>query len=127
MCQPTAQLKLCTCAANERRKAAATWEFHRFVEEKDDYIIGTMVGPPPIALEDYEANSNQLATRLNQPDAFDVALNAQPKDRLLLCFHTKEGTYYYGFEFKKNQWKVIDYDPFSWEHHHTHTKTGCLK
>lgn len=127
MCHPTPTLKLCTCAANERKKAAATWEFHRFVQEKDHFIIGTMVGPPPMALEEYQANSTQLATRLNQPDAFDVELHPQPNDRLLLSFRTQKGTYHYGFEFQNNQWNPIDYDPFSWARHHAYGKTGCLK
>ncbi|MCB9192195.1 MAG: hypothetical protein H6602_11065 [Flavobacteriales bacterium] len=127
MCQPTNQLKLCTCATNEQRKVPATWEFHRFVEGKDHYIIGLMVGPPPISLEEDEANSTRLQARLNEPDAFDVDLNPQPNDRLVLCFRTNQGTYHYGYEFTENQWTAIDYDPFGWEQHHALAKKGCLE
>ncbi|MCF8277917.1 MAG: hypothetical protein K9J17_14380 [Flavobacteriales bacterium] len=127
MCQPSATLKLCSCSHKEQKALGDTWEFHPHVLGKAEFIIGTMAGPPPIDPAQEKLNLSVLTQLLNKPETFDVDLQPKTKDRLLLNFKGTKGVHRYGFEYRRGQWRSIDYDPFSWVYEHTHAKTGCLK
>lgn len=77
-----------------------------------------------------QLNRNTLLKRLNEADAFDVDLQPQPGDRLLLSVRVgkqNDETVKYGFEYSQGKWQHTDYFCFDWEQEHEVAVTGKLK
>ena len=64
----------------------------------------------------FEINQSTLLIRLNEPDAFDVPLQLQTKDKLVITINCQpgemEGLFTYAFEYKNGEWIPSDDDPF---------------
>lgn len=93
-------------------------------------IVGEIMLPDFIVNPDFAKNKKILSNRLNEIDAFDTALEFKNKDLLEIVIdhkipHTYRSTYL--FEFKKDSWRSVKYDPFRIAAHHDEANSGKIK
>jgi len=130
MCHLTNQIKFCTCKAQSTERLKNYWVLHRYHKDQFAGIEGSC--NPPMLMDDAMVAHNEqtLLKRVNEPDAYDVDLQPQAKDRLEIVLTCREhfgGPLHIGFEYKKGQWVPCDYDLFEWTWKHTEETFGKIK
>ena len=79
----------------------------------------------------YNINAATLTARLNDNDAFDIAIKFEEKDQLEIVFNqlakdpSKILTFY--FKYTNGKWLAEDTDPFDLMNHYDELKFGKLK
>lgn len=129
MCRISDKLKLCTCIT-DFGSLKHYWVFHRFSKDKNDMVIGLVLFPTFIDPEVEKYNEKILERLLNEKNPFDIDIAPCEKDRLVISIRIGPDKFeriHYGFEFKRNKWKKIGYDPFEWMWHHDKMKSGKIK
>ena len=127
MCKISDKLKLCTCkTAIDNLKHY--WVLYRFVNGKEEMLMGEPVMPVFIDPAMDTFNRSLLLKLLNDGNIFDDPLYPVNKDRLQLYFKiSDEGGVHYGFIYKKNDWQAIEFDYFDWFSKHDEIKKGKIK
>ena len=78
--------------------------------------MGDWMFPEHIIDPQDELNENTILARLNENDAFDVAMAFKNKDVLEVTINNKpkkgERTYSYSFQYRKKKWEVFHEAPF---------------
>ena len=87
MCNISNKIKLCSCTNRSVNKLDHYWILHRFNEAKDIIIIGEPIMPYEMPNPNYGINAATLTTRLNDNDAFDIAIKFEEKDQLEIFFN----------------------------------------
>jgi hypothetical protein len=126
MCEVSEKLKLCTCEVASVGELENYWVLHRLVKGKDQIVVGRSLLRPRLD-EDLERwNHLILLARLNEPDTFDVDLEAREGDRLLLVFR-KDITY--GFQRERGRWVPAGepYDHLAWARRHVSERFGEVR
>ncbi len=93
-------------------------------------VIGLSLLPFDVDVAADHFNSTLLLKRVNEPDAFDVAIHPKTNDRLqisLQCGQSQESYIHYGFTFKNNRWVEEKYDCFEWMWKHEEAAFGKIK
>ena len=131
MCNISNKIKLCSCTNRSVNKLDHYWILHRFNEARDIIIIGEPIMPYEMSNPNYGINVATLKTRLNDNDAFDIAIKFEEKDQLEIVFNhlikdpSKTFTYY--FKYTNGKWFEEDNDPFDLMNHYDELKFGKLK
>jgi hypothetical protein len=118
MCLVSEKIKFCTCVTDSAEKLNNYWILHRFNARKDVFVLGMPLIPELYILNDmnYNINMQTLATRLNEPDAFDIPLTFKEKDQFEIVLNNLSKDEYriltYCFIFKKGLWVKETYDSF---------------
>jgi len=131
MCNISNIIKLCSCTNRSVNKLDHYWILHRFNEAKDIIIIGEPIMPYEMPNPNYGINAATLTTRLNDNDAFDIAIKFEEKDQLEIVFNnlTKDPskTFTYYFKYTNGKWFEEDNEPFDLMNHYDELKFGKLK
>lgn len=129
MCKVSRKLKLCTCST-PIENLKHYWVLHRFINGKNEFVIGSPIMPEDFCFKDHPNNEKIIEELLNINNLFDVNILPKNKDRLELSFTCKnqiESTLRYGFEYKNNKWKTIEYNCFDWMRRHEDVEFGKIK
>ena len=81
---------------------------------------------PAVDLQNVEI----LQQRLNDPDAFDIALQPKERDRLQITFNLNDnddGCLIYCFAFRKGKWVRVEYDSFDLASRFREMQSGKIK
>jgi hypothetical protein len=133
VCELSRKLKLCTCDVGSVAELDHYWVFHRFVEGKNEMVIGRVAMPPKLDAKVEAHNRSVLLARLNESDAFDVDLKPRDGDRLRLTFRFSKGfpakdkTITYGYAKKDGRWVEEAYSGLSWRWHHEEENFGEVR
>jgi hypothetical protein len=128
MCEVSDKLKLCTCNSNIQR-LKHYWILYRFINGKNDFVVGQAMLPYSINPEIDKLNSKRILHLLNETNAFDADIKPKVKDRLLISFtvgKTDDERINYGFVFKAGKWKKLGFDPFEWQWNHEEAEQGKI-
>jgi len=131
VCKLSEKLKLCTCSAGSVADLEDYWVLHRFVEGKNQIVIGRALLPDKLDAKVEAHNRSLLLARLNDPDAFDIDLRPRDGDRLQLTFRFSVGgaakTISYGYTHAQGRWIEQAYDSLSWQWHHDSESFGEVR
>lgn len=130
MCTVSSKLVLCSCSPKSVDSLKHYWVLYRFVEGKNECILGDCIFPFNLYPEAEALNWKTLRKRMNEPDAFDVDLKPIEKDRLQIHFSCGPEYYEfvdYGFEYKNGKWRKKKFEFFDWLAHWDELKTGKIK
>ena len=76
-------------------------------------------------------NENTIIARLNENDAFDVAMDFNNKDLLKVTINNKpkkgERKYSYSFQYRKKKWEVYEPGPFELHNDYDKKAKGKMK
>ena len=120
MCEISDDLKLCTCSNAEELENY--WVLYRFNKDKNELIVGEILLPRIITLEEIR-NKDILLALLNKNNCFDFEYHPHNKDRLLISLLDSTNNDFdeeysesiaYGYEYKNGKWKIKDYETFEW-------------
>lgn len=111
MCEISDKLKLCTCKASDVSLLKHYWRLSRPFND-DSVTLGEIIPPADIGAHTEQLNKGTLARLLNSGHCFDVKMDMQEGDVLILYFSCRDSYLAYGFEYKKSKWKFFDSDPF---------------
>lgn len=79
----------------------------------------------------FETNQYTLLTRLNEPDAFDVPLQLQNNDKLVITINCQPGEmdklFTYAFDYRNGKWVTSDDNPFDLINEYNEEAFGKLK
>jgi hypothetical protein len=120
MCTITNHLKLCTCAMDISQIEALDnyWMLYKYTKNTSgNYILGMPMMPDWFNLENHKANAKLLVNLLNTENVFDVQLEINNKDRLLISLkneQAQDGRDNFGFTFKKGKWSYTMYAWIDW-------------
>lgn len=129
MCKVSNKLKLCTCTT-DLDKLKHYWIFHRYVEGKNEMVIGQPLFPEDFIYSNHPDNQTILERLLNEENIFDVAIIPKSKDRLELsftCNDYRQNIMTYGFEYTKGKWISKEYNCFDWMYNHDEEGFGKIK
>ena len=117
MCKISDQIKFCTCGPDiDIEDLENYWIFYRRNPDKNEMIIGDTLLPSELDPKDLAYNHQTLKKRINESDAFDLPLESQSGDRLLIHLTTPmtniTSVDEYEFVFKE-AWKSCESN--SWE------------
>lgn len=121
MCVISDSIKFCTCATGSIKSMDCYWILYRIGNPKENWIIGEPMMPFGFLDADYESNRLTLLNRLNEPDAFDKALDIQINDKLHIVFNNlskMKPQIVYAFQYSNGKWVEDEYDWFELENHH---------
>ena len=130
MCEISDELKLCTCSNAE--ELGNYWVLYRYNKDKNELIVGEILLPRIITLEEIR-NKDILLALLNKNNCFDFEYQPQNKDRLLISLQTnaeedfEEESIAYGFEYRNGKWKIKDYETFEWYERYDEILEGKIK
>ncbi len=130
MCEISDELKLCTCSNAE--ELGNYWVLYRYNKDKNELIVGEILLPRIITLEEIR-NKDILLALLNKINCFDFEYQPQNKDRLLISLQTnaeedfEEESIAYGFEYRNGKWKIKDYETFEWYERYDEILEGKIK
>lgn len=130
MCEISDELKLCTCSNAEELENY--WVLYRYNKDKNELIVGEILLPRIITLEEIR-NKDILLALLNKINCFDFEYQPQNKDRLLISLQTnaeedfEEESIAYGFEYRNGKWKIKDYETFEWYERYDEILEGKIK
>jgi hypothetical protein len=130
MCTVSSKLVLCTCTPKSVSGLKHYWVWYRFVEGKNEMVMGIPSMPFELNPETEALNWKTLQKRLNEPDAFDLDLKPMEKDRLQIHFSCGPEYYEcvdYGFEYRKGNWRKKEFEFFNWLNHWDELQTGKIK
>lgn len=131
MCTLSETLKLCTCESGSLGDLDHYWVFHRFVDGKDNPVIGRVLVSYRLDATTEAHNRSLLLARLNQPDAFDIDLQPRDGDRLHLAFRIivagAPKTVTYGYALSGGTWVEQTYNSLAWERHHDRETFGEIR
>ena len=93
MCKVSDQIKFCTCGPEmDIEELDNYWIFYEEIHPKSEMVIGDTLLPSELDPKDLDAyNQKALKTRINECDAFDIPLEPQSGDRLLIHLTTPMG------------------------------------
>ena len=118
MCTISDKLKLCTCKDGVEN-LEHYWVLRRGINNGYN-IVGEILPPLEIGKELDKLNINTIQKLLNEGYCFDVDLNLQDDDSLILYFtcnndqlqYPISGNYLaYSFVYKNSKWKAVAYEP----------------
>lgn len=130
MCTISNKLKLCTCKTKDVYSLKNFWVLHRLVEGKNEMVLGEVMLPYINPLVDVELNKKTLLSLLNDGNVFDFDVELKNRDLLHIAFKFDGDDWQhndYGFEFKKGEWKNVEFDALGWMWHHEEFKYGKIK
>ena len=117
MCKVSNRIKFCTCGPDmEIDEMDNYWIFYRRNTDKNEMIIGDTLLPSELDTKDLAYNHQTLEKRINESDAFDIPLEPQSGDRLLIHITTTRANInsidHYEFVYQE-AWKSCESNP--WE------------
>ena len=112
MCKISEHLQLCTCKTNDVKSLKHYWILSR-PKHNGPFTIGEIITPEQLNPEIEQFNQETLIQQLNSGNCFDVKLNHQEDDVLVLHFSCNKSYLAYSFTFKNNKWEIGEYDAFS--------------
>lgn len=121
MCVISDGIKFCTCANGSMKLMDCYWILYRIGNPKENWIIGEPMMPFGFLDSDYESNRLTLLNRLNEPDAFDKALDIQINDKLHIVFNNlskMKPQIVYSYQYSNGKWVEDEYDWFELENYH---------
>ena len=133
MCEISDELKLCTCSNAE--ELGNYWVLYRYNKDKNELIVGEILLPRIITLEEIR-NKDNLLVLLNKNNCFDFEYQPQNKDRLLISLLDSANNDFdeeysesitYGYEYKNGKWKIKDYETFDWVEKYDGILEGKIK
>ena len=131
MCHVSDQIKFCTCASDiDVEEMDNYWVLHRRDPNKNDMVMGSFNSLIGLDEKDYNINHKILEKRINESDAFDIALSLHAGDVLHIHLTTTLADINvednYSFEFK-DKWTRYDYDMWSLLGMYDMLKQGLIK
>ncbi len=121
MCLVSNDIKFCTCAKGSINSMDNYWILIRLGKPREDWVIGEPMLPFGLLESDYESNRLTLLKRLNEPDAFDKALDLQINDKLHIVYNNLsklEQPIIYAYQYSNGKWVEDEYDWFELKNHH---------
>jgi len=116
MCVVSDKIKFCTCAESDVYELKHYWVLYRYNKLKMLSVMGSLMFEYQITDPQDELNENTIIARLNENDAFDVAMTFKNKDVLDVTINNKpkkgERTYSYSFQYRKKKWELFHAGPF---------------
>ena len=123
MCERNDRIIFCTCAMEEDLPEEY-WMLHRFVDGKNEFILGSPRMPVQLTLA-YEDMDMLLCKRLNELDCFDKPIVFEAKDVLVIYLDGFEKDFVY--EFNDGEWKSSpDIDSYELARAYDELNTGCI-
>jgi len=114
MCQPTQNIKFCTCKSKSTERLKHYWSWYRLDKEKNEFLIGEVIFPYEFIDPNYKDNHKRYEQRVNENDAFDSNIDCKEGDLFLIVSNNDD--FYkrveYCFEYKKNKWRRVESDVF---------------
>jgi hypothetical protein len=131
MCLVSDKIKFCTCISKNHETLKHYWLLYRHDKNKDVFILGDPIMPTSMRDPNFEINQSTLLVRLNEPDAFDVPLQSQTKDKLVITINCQSGEmdnlFTYAFAYKNGKWITSKDDPFDLINNYNEKAFGKLK
>lgn len=129
MCSVSDKIILCTCEIDDVSSLKHYWALFRYNPDEGVFLVGEPIGFEQFLQLKDPHNPVLLCNKLNEAKLFDKPLTFNEKDRLLISIHFSgnEDPTNYGFEFKKGNWKVIDFEYFDWRAEHKEFFEGKIK
>ena len=123
MCKISETITLCTCKAKSTESLKNYWSLHRFGNENEIIKLGEVFMNYNISIEDYNEMQQQLLHKLNEGDIFDVVINFELNDKLVIaiCETIIE------FVFVDVHWQCIEYGYFELENNYKEINFGKIK
>ena len=129
MCKVSDKLILCSCTQDINFEKNH-WELNRFVDGKNDIILGEPNLPCGIDPLIVKTNIEKLTNILNAADCFDFEAAFKDKDQLVLYFKNEmplPDEKMYVFEFKNKKWKWIQTEPLMLTWYHQTINQGYIE
>jgi hypothetical protein len=106
MCLVSKDFKFCTCVEGSFRELPHYWVLHRFNEDKDLMIVGSVKMPLDHLLPNFDKNKRTIKKRLKSLDAFDKEMTFQQDDELEIVLNNndEENTMTFCFKYDKGNW-----------------------
>lgn len=120
MCQISDTLILCGCQ-HDLDLENNHWMLNRFVDGKEELILGETMLPNLMDPEIFKSNVEKLAKMLNTGNCFDTQMTFQDKDQLILFLKGKAPSanmQMYAFEYSKKKWNSISTEILMLNRHH---------
>jgi len=129
MCRVSNKLILCRCG-QEIDFEKDHWMLNRFIDGKEELIIGETMLPDYTDPEIIKSNIDNLVRMLNQGNCFDFEVAFCEKDQLILFFNGKTTSAekrMYAFEYNNLKWVSIETEPLMLNWYHDTIMEGYLK
>lgn len=129
MCTISNNIVLCTCEVKDIDQLKNYWVLFRYAKNRQEVLVGEPIGWEDDLQDKDPHNPVLLWTKLQAGTLFDQPIEFKEKDRLLVSFLFRGNSQNvdYGFEYKKGEWRVIDYEYFDWAHKHKEILQGKIK
>ena len=129
MCSVSEKITLCTCEIVDINSLKHYWALFRYNPEQGEILVGQPINMDSFLQVNDPHNPVLLCNKLNEGNLFDKPVALNEKDRLLISIHFSGNEYptNYGFEYKKGNWKVIDFEYFDWRTEHQEFLEGKIK
>ena len=129
MCSVSENIVLCTCKVENAQELKHFWVLYRMHNGEKQMMIGQPIGFDEHLQDKDPHNPVILCNKLNEGNLFDAPMIVEEGDRLLISFLFKGNTEHinYGFEYKKEKWRVIDFEYFDWAYEHEEIQEGKIK
>jgi len=131
MCIVSDKIKFCTCAESNISQLKHYWVLYRYNKQKKGLMMGEWIFPEHIIDPQDVMNENTIIARLNENDAFDVAMDFDNKDLLKVTINNKpkkgERKYSYSFQYRKKKWEVYEPGPFELYNDYDKKAKGKMK
>ena len=105
MCLVSDKIKFCTCISKNYETLKHYWLLYRHDKDKELFVLGSPIMPTSMRDANFEINQSTLLARLNESDAFDVHLDLQTNDRLVISINCRsnetEDVFTYSFDYKR--------------------------
>ncbi|MBK8518407.1 MAG: hypothetical protein IPL55_19620 [Saprospiraceae bacterium] len=124
MCEVSNKIIFCTCHSDLDELEDA-WIYARFVDGKEEYIIGMPIMPNFINPVTHKANRYRICRMLNQRNCFDIDILHIDRDQLHLSFD--KYSLFYSFEYRNSKWRSIESEPLMMEWYHDIIHYGKMK
>ena len=131
MCLVSDKIKFCTCINKNYETLKHYWLLYRHAMDKGEFVLGDPIMPTHMRDPNFEINQSTLLTRLNELDAFDVPLQLQTDDKLVIAINCQAGEtddlFTYAFDYKNGKWITSSDDPFDLINDYNEKAFGKLK
>ncbi|MEY5049700.1 MAG: hypothetical protein RLZZ175_3059 [Bacteroidota bacterium] len=123
MCKISESITLCTCKAKSTESLKNYWSLHRFSNENESFIVGEVFMNYNFSIEDYNEMQQQLLLKLNKGDIFDVIINFESNDKLVIAICET----IFEFIYVEELWQCVDYDYFELVNNYKEISFGKIK
>ena len=129
MCKVSDKIKFCTCTHGEinLEDLKDYWVLYRIKKEGFEFLIGSFQLPNENA-ENFELNKLTILNRLKEIDAFDIPIEFENDDKLVVYLNQnlerERDEVIFSFRYNRRKWVYEQYDPLELSGSYNEFKNG---